>query len=113
MRPPASVVFVARTHWIVAGTIAVSVAVLHLATRHVSVVEFGPKTYAITGALMFLYFVAGVLVWFGLPFGRVLSRICSLIYLPRPQLGERIWAVMNSPEFRAHFGERIEPPPLP
>lgn len=106
MRPPASVVFVARTHWIVAATIALSVGVLHLIMRNVRVVEFGAKTYLITGGLMLLYFTAGLLVWFGLPLGPILSRVCSLIYLPRPQLGERIWAVMKSPEFRAHFRPR-------
>ena len=102
-RPPHSVVFVARTHWVVGGIIGVSILVLHLLTRNLPGIEFQPRTYIMTGALGALYLVTGTLVWFGLPPGRVLSRICSLLYLPRPQFGGAVWDTMNSAEYQAHF----------
>jgi hypothetical protein len=105
-QPPQSVAFVARTHWFVAFIIALSIAVLHLMTRNLPGIEFRPRTYAITSSLGLLYFVAGTFVWFGLPFGRVLSRVCALLYLPRPQFGGRIWETMNTPEYQAHFTSR-------
>jgi len=102
-RPPQSVAFVARTHWIVSLVIFVSVALLHTATRRLPVLEFGPRTYLITLGLAVLYLAAGTLVWFGAPFGRVLSRICGLLYLARPNFGSNVWETMNLPEFAAHF----------
>ena len=102
-RPPPSVSFVARTHWVVGLTIIASVALLHLLTRNLAGIEFGVRTYALTGGLALLYLAAGTLVWFGAPFGRVLSRVCTLLYLPRPRFGGRIWDTMNSPEFQGHF----------
>jgi hypothetical protein len=66
-------------------------------------VAFGPKTYLITGGLAAWYFLAGALVWLGAPFGRLISRVCGLLYLARPQLGSRLWDMMNTPEFREHF----------
>ena len=104
MRPtPRSAAFVARTHWLVGFIIAASIAVLHLLTRNLPGVEFRPRTYVITGSLAALYLLTGTLVWFGLPLGRVLSRICGLLYLPRPHFGGRIWETMNSAEYQAHF----------
>jgi hypothetical protein len=102
-RPPSVVSFVARTHWVVSATIAVSIVLLHLFTRKLPMVSFGPKTYIISGALALLYGAAGTLVWFGLPPGRLLSRICGLIYLARPQLGSRVWDTMDSAKFKEHF----------
>jgi hypothetical protein len=102
-QPPKHVMFVAQTHWVVGLIIGASILILHLMTRNLPGIEFRPRTYVITGLLGGLYFVAGTLVWFGLPFGRVLSRICGLLYLPRPQFGGRIWDTMNSPEYQAHF----------
>ena len=101
-RPPAAAVFVARTHWLVGAAIFLLVGVLHLFTRHWPV-EFGWETYAITLGLGTLYSLAGTLVWLGLPSGRLLSRICGLLYLARPQLGSRLWNVMDSAEYQAHF----------
>jgi hypothetical protein len=101
--PPQAVAFVARTHWAVGLVIVVSVGLLHLLTRKLPGIEFGPRTYAITGSLAALYLLTGTLVWFGAPFGRLLSRICALLYLPRPQFGSLLWETMNSPEFKAHF----------
>ena len=100
---PKCVTFVARTHWAVGLAIAASVVVLHFLTRKLPVIEFGPRTYVITGALVALYLLAGTLVWFGAPFGRLLSRVCALLYLPRPQFGSVLWETMNTPEFKAHF----------
>jgi hypothetical protein len=102
-RPPQCVAFVARTHWLVGATIAVSVALLHAYTQKLPVVEFGTRTYAITIGMAAFYLLAGTLVWLGIPAGRLLSRICGLLYLARPSFGSFIWETMNSPEFRGHF----------
>ena len=101
--PPKSVALVARTHWVVGITIVASVILLHVVTRNLPQIEFGPRTFVIGGSLAALYLLGGTLVWFGLPFGRVLSRICGLLYLPRPDFGGRLWETMNSPEYQAHF----------
>ena len=101
--PPKSVAFVARTHWIVGFVIVASIGLLHLLTRNLPGIEFAPRTYVITGSLGGLYLLAGTLVWFGAPLGRLLSRICGLLYLPRPQFGGQLWDIMNSPEYQAHF----------
>lgn len=102
-RPPKSVAYVARTHWFVGAVIVASIALLHLLTRNLPGITFAPRTYAITGSLGGLYLLTGTLVWFGAPFGRLLSRICTLLYLPRPQFGGHLWDIMNSPEYQAHF----------
>lgn len=90
----------------VGAAIAVTAIVLHVLTRKLPQIEFGPRTYLIAGGLALLYLVAGTLVWFGTPFGRLLSRVCGLLYLPRPQFGGYLWDVMNSPEYQAHFERR-------
>ena len=64
--PPKCVALVARTHWLVGLAIVASVAVLHLITRNLPSIEFGPKTYYIAGGLAALYLLAGTLVWFDL-----------------------------------------------
>jgi hypothetical protein len=102
-RPPHCVIVVARTHWLVAGVILIATGALHVFTHKLPQIEFEAKTYMIAGGLAALYLLAGILVWFGAPFGPLLSRICALLYLPRPQFGSHIWDIMNSPEFRAHF----------
>ncbi len=102
-RPPQSVITVARVHWVVGSVIVVSTLLLHSATHNLPRIQFGPRTFMVAGGLAALYLLAGTLVWFGAPFGRVLSRICSLLYLPRANFGSAIWETMNSPEFRAHF----------
>lgn len=104
--PPVSVALVAKTHWAVGVTVVASIALLHFVTRNIPVIEFALRTYLITGALGLLYLLAGTLVWFGAPLGRLLSRICCLLYLPRPQFGGRLWEIMNSPEYQAHFTRR-------
>ena len=101
--PPKSAALVARTHWIVGVAIVVTAGVLLLMTRNLPQIEFGPRTYIVTGGLALLYLLAGTLVWFGAPFGRLLSRVCGLLYLPRPQFGGYLWDVMNSSEYQAHF----------
>ena len=105
-RPHPCVVLVARTHWTVSIIIVGSIALLHWLTRNLPQIEFGPRTYLISGGLAGLYFLAGTLVWFGTTLGPLLSRVCALLYLPRPQFGQVIWDTMNSPEFRAHFRRR-------
>jgi len=102
-RPPRCVVLVARTHWIIGGVMVLAIAVLAALVRNIHVVEFGAKTYLITGALAAMYLLAGTLVWLGAPGGRILSRVCTLLYLARPQLGSAIWHTMDEEEFRAHF----------
>ncbi len=101
-RPP-GVVLVARTHALVGATALVSVLLLHLLTRDLERVEFGPRTYAITVGFGLCYCLAGLLVWFGLPGGRFLSRLCGALYLVRPRLGFHLLQVMDSAEYRAHF----------
>jgi hypothetical protein len=87
-------------------TIVASIAALHFMTRNLPGIEFQPRTYIITGSFGALYLLTGTLVWFGAPLGRLLSRVCSLLYLPRPQFGGRLWDVMNSPEYQAYFTRR-------
>jgi hypothetical protein len=105
-RPPQAVVFVARTHWVVSAVIVIAVAVLYPLTRKLPFVAFGPKTYLISAGLALLFFLTGTLVWLGLPPGRLLSRVCGLLYLARPQLGSPLWDMMNSPEYREHFARK-------
>jgi hypothetical protein len=85
---------------------AASIALLHWLTRDLPRVEVGARAYQVTGGLAALYLVTGALVWLGAPLGQSLSRVCSLLYLPRPSFGFRIWDIMNSAEFRAHFQRR-------
>jgi hypothetical protein len=105
-RPPDSVAFVARTHWIVAGAIAAAAILLHWLGGRMPGVELGARTYAIAGGIGLGYALAGTLVWLGAPPGRALSRICGLLYLPRPKLGARVWAAMNRADYQAHFSRR-------
>lgn len=101
--PPRAVALVAKTHWTVGVIIVASIAVLHLITRNLPQIEFGRKTYLITGSLAALYLTTGTLVWFGASLGRLLSRVCGLLYLSRPQFGSPLWDLMNSSEYREHF----------
>ena len=105
-RPPSCVALVARTHWLVGAVILVSLALLAWVTHRVPRIEIGTTTYGIAGGLAALYLLAGTLVWLGAPFGRLLSRICGLLYLPRPQFGSLLWDIMDSPEFKAHFARK-------
>lgn len=105
-RPPDCVAFVARVHWTMAAIIVVSTGLVHWATHHLPRIEFGPRTFLIAGGLAAAYLLAGALVWLGAPLGRLLSRVCALLYLPRPRFGLLIWETMNLPEFRAHFVRR-------
>lgn len=105
-RPPDCVVFVARTHWAVSGAIGVTAILLHLITRRVPELEFGASTYALTAGLVVLYGLAGTLVWLGLAPGRLLSRVCGLLYFPRIQFGSLVWRTMDREDFRAHFTRR-------
>jgi hypothetical protein len=105
-RPPQCVALVARVHWTVGAIIVVSTGLIYWVTHNLPRIEFGPRTFLITGGLAAAYLLAGTLVWFGAPFGPLLSRVCALLYLPRPRFGSAIWDMMNSPEFRAHFDRR-------
>lgn len=109
-RRPPCVGYIARTHWAVGGVILASMALLYWLTHRLPRIEFGARTYLISGGLALLYLATGTLVWFGAQPGPFLSRICSLLYLPRPRLGFGIWKMMNSPEFREHFRPRKQPP---
>lgn len=105
------VALVAKTHALVGLVVLGSLVPLYFFTRKLPFVEFGAKTYLIAGAFAALYLGTGTLVWFGLPPGRLLSRICGLLYLARPNFGSHLWEIMNSAEYKAHFG--IEPPKPP
>jgi hypothetical protein len=102
MRPPNCVALVAKTHWFVGGTVLISIFGIRWLVNQFPV-DFTGRTWAITLGIAGFYLVTGTLVWFGLPFGRVFSRVCSLIYLVRPKLGPWLWQIMDSEEFRSHF----------
>lgn len=110
-RPPPGVVMVARSHWLVGAVIFFSIGLLYFFTRGWPV-EIAPEAYRITFGLGALYATGGTLVWFGLPAGRLLSRVCGLLYLARPNFGSFLWNVMDSPEYRAHF-QRSHASPMP
>ena len=110
-RPPDCVAHVARTHWVVTGVILASIGVVQWIVVKFPV-AFSPRTYAITFGLAALYGLAGTLVWIGAPLGRFLSRLCGLLYLARPSLGSPLWQIMDSAEFKAHFGVQVPPPPF-
>jgi hypothetical protein len=101
-RPPASVVLVARTHWLVGATVVASAAFFRTITMRAPI-EFSRETYVMTAAFAVAYLLGGTLVWFGLPPGRLLSRVCALPYLARPRFGLHLWHVMDSAEYQAHF----------
>jgi hypothetical protein len=103
--PPPPVVLVARTHWLVGGAAAAAMAVVHFSTRHLPI-AFSPTAYWSAGGFAVAYLVAGSCVWLGIPPGRVLSRVCGLLYLARPRFGSPIWDAMSLPEYRAHFERR-------
>lgn len=108
-RPPESVVFVARTHWLTGGVILVSVGLMHVVALTAGVIEFAPLAYAIGLGLGAIYLLAGTAVWFGWPAGWALHALCTVLFLPRPSLGRRLWAIGRAEEFRAHF-RRTSPP---
>ena len=109
-RPPGIVALVARTHWLVGGVALVAIGSFRWFTRNLPV-EFGPHTYLIAFSIAGFYLLGGTLVWFGAPLGRVCSRICGLLYLTRPQMGSRLWEIMDSAEFQAHFAASRRQPP--
>jgi hypothetical protein len=100
-RPPGCVALVARTHWLMGAVIILSALTVYAVTR--GLVAFRPSAAWITFGMGSLYLLGGTMVWFGLPFGRFVSQVCTLLYLARPQLGSHIWETMNLPEFKAHF----------
>ena len=102
-RPPESVTFAARTFWFTGGVIVVSVGLMHGVALTSRVIAFGRTAYLLTVALGSIYLLAGTAVWFGWPGGPLLHRVCTILFLPRPALGRRLWAVGRSEEFRAHF----------
>lgn len=105
-RPPAEVVFVARTHGFVGLVILAALPLLHGVTRDLPAIEFGVRTYAYAGALGGFYLLTAGLVWWGVPVGAVFSRLCGLLYLPRPAFWSRVWETMGTPGYRAHFQRR-------
>jgi hypothetical protein len=111
-RPPSLVALVAKTHWLVGGVVLASLVPLYFFTRKLPFVEFGARTYVSAFSFAGLYLLAGTLVWFGVPPGRVLSRVCGLLYLARPNFGSFLWDIMSSAEYHAHFGVEVPKPPL-
>ena len=102
-RPPAPVVFVARTHGLVGMVALVSIAILRSFTRDLPYIAFGPRTYVIALGIALFYCATAAMIWFGTPFGRFFGRVCGLLYLARPNFGSFVWETMNSAEFQAHF----------
>ncbi len=109
-RPPPAVAVVARAHALVGAAAFVSLLVLHLLTRNLPNIEFRPFTYILAASIGGTYCLTGLLVWFGTPVGRLLSRVCGLLYLARPQFGSHLWNAMSSPEYRAYFEGAPSPP---
>jgi hypothetical protein len=105
-RPPDSVAYIARSHWLVGGVALVSIALLHAFTRNLPTVSFDSRMHGIAAAAAVFYLATGTMVWFGTPLGRACSFVCSLLYLVRPQLGDRVWRISRSEEYRAHFERR-------
>jgi hypothetical protein len=99
LRPPI-VVFIARTHALVSVVILASVVVLHVVVSRLPRLEVEPKAYAVTLGLAGLYALAAAAVWQGWRGAGFLSRLCGLIYLVRPGLGDLVWTGLRSPEFR-------------
>ena len=110
-RPPPPVVLVARSEWLVAAVIVGAMALVHAVTRGLPI-AFSPKAYVVTGSLAGLFALTGTLVWFGVPPGQPLSRLCALFLLMRPPLCFSLWEAMRRPEFKAHF-RRHAPPSAP
>ena len=103
MRPPPSVVFLARTHWLTGGVIFAFIAALHWILRDAQLLQLSVQTYAISLGLVLLYTVAGAFTWWAWPPARVLNHLCCALYFVRPPLGTRVWSIMKSEEYRAHF----------
>lgn len=110
-KPPAGVALVARTHGLVGLTALVSLLLLHLLTRRLPHVEFGTRTYAIAVGIGLGYSITGLMVWFGTPAGRFMSRVCGLLYLARPQFGSHLWRIMDSAEYQNYFTPTRQHPP--
>ena len=112
-RPPI-VVFIARTHALVGVVILASVVILHVVVSRLPRLQVEWETYAVTLGLACLYGLAAAAVWRGWRGAGILSRLCGLIYLVRPGLGDLVWTGMRSPEFRtwceARRAERGRPP---
>lgn len=85
------------------GVVLFFAIMLYVLLRDSSVLELSRKTYTITIGLALLYLVTGFLVWFGTPIGRPFNYVLALPYLARPPLGLRVWKIMRSDEFKAHF----------
>lgn len=105
-RPPACVAFVARTHAVVGAVVAVSTLAMSLLARRIPQIEWSAPTYFATGGLATYYLLTSLLVWRGAPLGPLCSRVCTLLYLARPNFGSLLWETMNTPEFKAHFKRR-------
>jgi hypothetical protein len=107
------VALVAKTHALVGAVVLISLLPLYLFTRKLPYVEFGSRTYLAAFSFAGTYLLTAALVWFGWPPGRLLSRICGLLYLARPNFGSLLWDIMSSAEYKAHFQrrDRNQPPP--
>ncbi len=109
VRRPRGVALVARPPWTGGVVILVATTLLYWVARRLPQIEFGARTLLIAGGLAALYLTAGTLVWFGAPLGRLLSRVCALLYLPRPQFGSYLWELMDTADYQAHFDRKAEP----
>lgn len=85
------------------GVILFFVGGIYALLRDSMVFELSRRMLVITLGMSALYAITGILVWWGVPLARVLNYACALLYLARPPLGMRIWKIMRSEEYRAHF----------
>ena len=106
-RPPEAIVYVARANAATGAVILLYFLVLHLLLHDSSFLVLSRNSYVFSLGLGILYAGAGVLVWFGLPPGRWLSFVCGVLFLIRPPLGLKYWAIIRSAEFKAHFGRGV------
>lgn len=102
-RPSAGIAFIARTHWTTAGVVAAFSFGLYALLHDSPILDVKARTLGTLGGVAALYALVGTLVWFGAPLARPLNAICSFLYFVRPPLGARVWDIMRTEEYRAHF----------
>lgn len=80
-----------------------ALALLELVTRNLPAVGFGLGAPLAAGLLGLGYGLSAWLVWRGLPPGRALSTVASLLYVLRPPLAAQVRAASRDPAFAGHF----------
>ncbi len=80
-----------------------ALALLELLTRNLPAIGFGPGAPLAASLLGLFYGLSAWLVWRGLPPGRALSAVASLLYVLRPPLAAQVRAATRDPAFAGHF----------